>query len=136
MESVNITGKEYEKQYIPFGGFLFIAKDLASTKHGSIYIPEKVRSDHSKYTSTGVIVAKSPFKNFEDEREQYMMARLKKGDRVGFGTTVPLYSPSPPFYQFDGDDRETYITIHVKDILAVICDTHEKWIEFMERFNG
>lgn len=132
--SKSVTGKEYEKEYFPFGGFLFVSKDLAPKQIGKIILTEKIREDHSRFTSTGVIVSKSLFAQFEDPHETYMFQHLKRGDRVGFGTTVPLYSPSPPHYVFEGDDKERYITLHVKDVLCVICETEDKKIEYAERF--
>ena len=134
MEAINTSGKEYERQYFPLGGFILIAKDMAASMHGKIIVPQSIRGDHSKWTSTGVVISKSLFDEFEDDREKYVFDKIKRGDRVGFGTTVPLYSPSPPFYEFEGEDKEKYVTLHVKDILCVICETEPKRIEFSERF--
>lgn len=137
MEDRKVTGAEYEKQYIPLGGFVLIRKDMVPEKtSGGIIIAEKTRDDHSKYTSTGVIVKLSPYKNFEEDHDYYVRKHLKEGDRVGYSGTVPLWSPSPPFYKFEGDDKEVYLTIHMRDILCAICENEEKAQEFYSRFDG
>ena len=135
-KSIKITGKEYERFYFPFGGFLLVAKDLETetTASGLIYKTEQVRDAHSKYATTGVVVAKSLFLVLETEYETYVFNSIQKGDRICFSGTVPVYSPSPPFYEFDTEDQEKYITLHCGDVLAVICDTNEKQVELVQRF--
>ena len=136
MEAKTVTGTEYEEQYIPLGGFLFIKKDMAPTSSGKIIIAETIREDHSKFTSMGVIISKSPFGMFDEIHDEYVFTHLSVGDRIGYSATVPLYAPSPPFYTFEGDDKEAYITIHMRDVLCVLCDTPEKKAEFLSRFEG
>jgi len=134
MNSVQISGSEYEKQYVPFGGFLLIAKDMEHQKIGSIHLTDNIRDTHSKFTTTGVVIAKSMFKRFENEYDEYIFGLIRKGDRIGYSGTVPLNSPSPPAYQFQGDDVQKYVTIHMRDVLGWICETEEKKIELAERF--
>ena len=134
MESIKVAGEEYEKQYFPFGGFLFIRKDMPPTKTGRLYTPPSVRESHAKWSSTGIVVRKSKFRVFEDAYEEYIWTILKRGDRIGYNTTVPFYAPSPPHYEFQGDDKEVYQTIHLKDVVGVICESEQDRISFSERF--
>lgn len=136
MEDRKVTGAEYEKTYIPFGGFILVRKDVLPEKSsGGVIITETIREDHGKFTTTGVVVKKSLFTMFEDDLDLYIFNKIKIGDRVGFSGTVPLMSPSPPYYQFNGDDKETYVTIHIRDILCVICETEEETNDMKKRFD-
>lgn len=135
MEAIQVKNSQYERWYMPCGGFVLIAKDpMPEVTVGKILLTEKIKEDHSRFTCTGTVVAKSPFKRFEDEHEEYVFNRIKKGDRVGFGATVPLRAPSPPHYQFEDKDKDVYLTLHVKDILCVMCESEDKLIEYVERF--
>lgn len=132
-ESRKIAPSQYEKEYIPLGGFILVDKDLLPKKIGSIVMADTVQSNHSKYSGTGTIVAMSPFAELEDAATQYLWSKLKVGDHIGFSATVPLASPCPPGYDFT--EEEGYITIHLKDVLAVIAETEEKKAEFIGRFH-
>lgn len=135
----------YAEQYIPMGAWLLIEKDMLPAKVGLIHLPTKAREDKTKITSTGTIVSKSPFTAFENDWERIMYESLLLGDRIGFGATIPLLSPAPPGYIFEGQDKTEnvddkadegckFVTLHVTDIIGVFCYTPEERSSFLRRF--
>jgi len=106
MDAVKITYEEFEKQYYPVGGFVFIKKDPEAEKGGGIWRPQSVRIEHTKWSTMGTVIRKSFFTMFEDAVEAYMHQKIEPGDRIGFSNTVPIYAPSPPYYEFEGEERE------------------------------
>lgn len=127
---------DYAEQYIPLGAWLLVEKDMLPEKIGSLYVPTRAKDTTVKHTSTGIIVQKSPFILFENTWEEYMYSALSVGDRIGFGATIPLLSPAPPTYNFEGDDTGgvRFVTLHVTDVIGVFCYTPEERSAFLERF--
>lgn len=138
MESVKkvISRQQYAAQYVPLGAWIVVVKHKIPEKYGSIIIPKTAAESSVKFSMTGTVVCKSPFSEFENGWEAYLMKRIHVGDTVGFTVTVPIVSPSPPNIDFDGDDiyAPDLVTMHVADVLGIWCDDETKAPSIKQRF--
>lgn len=130
MEKVQLTSDDFVLQYVPGPGFLLIQKDNIGEKHGSLFVPRSALQKQAKWSSTGKIVARSPFRCNEDY-DDYLMSVYRVGDRVGFSSTVPHMAPAPPYYEFVNEDNS--VVIHCADIIGIVCDTPDKYHQFLQR---
>ena len=130
------TENQFRHDYIPCGAWILVEKDSPPKQVGKILIPDRVREKTTNWTSTGLIVSKSPWKKLQDEWEDYVYPLYRVGDRIGFSATVPLMAPMPPCYIFEKEktDDARYITLHITDVLCILCETEEKRAEFLGRF--
>lgn len=129
-----ISGEEYKRIYVPVGPWVLVEKDVLPEKTaGGIILPDQGRENHTRITSTGTIVALSPFKAFENQWDAYLHSSFKVGDQIGFSDTTPVLSPSPPDMEFAESCNQRFVTMHISDILMVFCDTEEKKKEFEGR---
>jgi len=134
-----INKKQYVKEYFPMGAWALIEKDKLSDKtKGGIHIPQTAISKSVKRISTGTILQLSSFREFETDWDRYIHSVLKVGMTVGFSTDVPHFSPMPPNCEIEGQvEGDTgLITMHISDILCVLCDTIEKGARFLSCING
>jgi len=121
MEYKTITRDQYAKQYVPLGAWVVVQKHKLPEKIGGLYTPKKATESQLKIAMSGVVVAKSPCKEFENLWEYYLMGKIQVGDAVCFACTTPIFSPAPPYIGFDGDDSLglDLVTLHVSDILGL-----------------
>jgi len=134
-----INKDEYVKEYFPMGAWALIEKDTLSEKtKGGLLLPQTAISKSVKRISTGTILQLSEFMKFETDWDRYIHSILKVGMTVGFSTDVPHFSPMPPNCEIEGQvDGDTgLITMHISDILCVICDTSKKRAEYRKSFQG
>lgn len=132
-----ISIKEYAENYTPIGPWIVVEKHKIPEKVGSIYMPDKARESDVKMAVMGTVLAISPFTDFENPSEAYLMSKIKVGDWVGFSATVPVYSPIPPDICFENDLNQHGLdvaTLHAGDILGVYTPSVEQKNEFMSRF--
>src|SRR3990167_9005558 len=118
---------EYIEEYFPLGNWVLVEKDPMADKHGVLHIPDDVKKSRIKFTCTGVIKKMPNYSIFDDEQTRYRCHHLKVGDRVGFGASVPVLSPAPAHYYFEGfSDRDSNIvTLHICDLCAVLKSNEE-----------
>jgi len=142
---VKITEQEYIERNIPVGPWLTILKDyeivekVEGSEHlrvseGGIYYANE-RTNHLNFSSTGVILKKSPFEIFETPEEKAMFDLLKEGDRVGFSISAPFASPCVPYWHLEGEhlDEDKYLMLYVCDIRSVLASDKKQIKEIMKR---
>jgi len=131
---------EYAKLYLPLGGYIAVERDGLPDKIGELFIPIEATNVAMKSSTTGVVIAKSHCKVFENEFEKYIMDHIQEGDRIGFTMLTPILSPSPPVVEWEGRGEykkygQKYVTLHVVDVLGFFANTPEEKAELKARFN-
>lgn len=136
MEYKTITREQYAKLYIPFGAWIVVQKHKLPEKIGGLYTPKKATESQLKIAMSGIVIAKSPFKEFENRWEDYIMSKIEVGDSVCFSCMTPIFSPAPPYIGFEGDDMHglDLVTMHVGDLLGLWSEEESKLEPLRLRF--
>jgi len=132
----NQKRSKYIEGYIPLGGWILVEKDMTPEQIGRVHVPSTFSKANIRTASTGIIIAMSPFKKLETEDDEYRSSLMHVGDWVGFSNTTPTVSPSPPNYELERQDANDirFVTLHISDIICVLCKDAEVKKEFLGRF--
>jgi len=134
-----VNKEQYVSEYFPMGAWALIEKNtLAKVTKGGIVLPENLPDSKLARISTGIILQLSEFKVFETDWDAYIHSILRTGMTVGFSPDIPHFSPMPPNCEIEGQVRGDtgLITMHISDILCVICDTDGKRKELRDAFKA
>lgn len=117
---MKISPEIHAKHFKPAPDYLVIQRHLVDFgKIGRIHLPDNIKESFVKFITVGKVVAVSDLES-SDPYVEYLKGEIRKSGYVGFSFHVTAECPLLP--QFEFDNNQSIVMIHVKDVVQIIDD--------------